>query len=44
MAEVDKKVRDNFAKAFEKSLGEETREDDEDEETELQDEDNLDEE
>ena len=32
--EVEKKVRDNFAKAFEKSLGEEVEQDDEDEEEE----------
>ena len=32
MEEVDKKVRENFAKAFEQSLGEEVPEEDEDEE------------
>ena len=32
LQEVEKKVRDNFAKAFEQSLGEETPEDDEEEE------------
>ena len=32
MEEVDKKVRDNFAKAFEQSLGEEVPQDDDDEE------------
>ena len=31
LAEVEKKVRDNFAKAFEQSLGEELPEDDEEE-------------
>ena len=32
LQEVEKKVRDNFAKAFEQSLGEETPEDDDEEE------------
>ena len=32
MAEVEKKVRDNFEKAFEQSLGEEEKEDDDDDE------------
>ena len=31
LAEVEKKVRDNFAKAFEQSLGEEVQEEDDDE-------------
>jgi len=30
MAEIEKKVRDNFEKAFEQSLGEEIPEDDDD--------------
>ena len=34
MEEVDKKVRANFAKAFEQSLGEEIPDDDEDEDEE----------
>ena len=33
LAEVEKKVRDNFAKAFEQSLGEEMSDDDDDDET-----------
>ena len=34
LEEIEKKVRDNFEKAFEQSLGEETPEDDEDENVE----------
>ena len=34
MDEIEKKVRDNFAKAFEQSLGEETAEEEDKEETE----------
>ena len=35
MEEIDKKVRDNFAKAFEQSLGEELPEPDDDEDEDL---------